>query len=174
MIKATQRPRKNRNSRGNVIYDSSFATGRQNYISGAAAPDDFWAERSQEEIHRSNKDVRLAARRNREQVMHMNRRYALFMACLMAAMTFCLIGYIKLQSDISSTNSRIVALESQLAEMKSSNNEVYNEIVGDIDLEQIRRIAIDEFGMQYADQDQIVVYSDTKGDTVHQVVDIER
>ena len=89
-------------------------------------------------------------------------------------MTFCLIGYIKLQSDISSTNSRIVALESQLAEMKSSNNEVYNEIVGDIDLEQIRRIAIDEFGMQYADQDQIVVYSDTKGDTVHQVVDIER
>ena len=63
MIKATQRPRKNRNSRGNVIYDSSFATGRQNYISGAAAPDDFWAERSQEEIHRSNKDVRLAASR---------------------------------------------------------------------------------------------------------------
>ena len=141
---------------------------------GSAAADDFWTERSQEEIHRSNKDVRLAARRGREQVMHMNRRYAVFMALLMAAMTFCLIGYIKLLSDISDTSSRIVSLESQLTEMKSSNNEIYNEIAGNIDLEQIRRIAIDEFGMQYADQDQIVVYSDTKGDTVHQVVDIER
>ena len=50
---------------------------------------------------------------------------------------------------------------------------VKNEIAGDIDLEEIRRIAIDEFGMQYADQDQIVVYSDTKGDTVHQVADID-
>ena len=104
----------------------------------------------------------------------MNRRYAVFMACLMAAMTFCLIGYIKLLSDISDTNSRIVALESELSELRSSNNEVYNEIVGNIDLEEIRRIAIDEFGMQYASQDQIVMYSDTKGDTVHQIADIER
>lgn len=174
MIKATRSPRKNRNNRSSAVYDSAYASGRQNYVIGSAAADDFWAERSQEEIHRSNKDVRLAARRGREKVMHMNRRYAAFMALLMAAMTFCLIGYIKLLSDISDTNSRIVSLESQLAEMKSSNNEIYNEIVGSIDLEQIRRIAIDEFGMQYADQDQIVVYSDTKGDTVHQVVDIER
>ena len=91
----------------------------------------------------------------------------------MAAMTLCLIGYIKLLSDISDTNSRIVSLESQLSELRSSNNEVYNEIAGDIDLEESRRIAIDEFGMQYASQDQIVIYSDTKGDTVHQIADID-
>lgn len=174
MIKATQRPRKDRSSSGNVIFDSSFASGQQTYIGGSVAPDDFWKEPSQEEIHRSNKDLRLAARRGREQAMHMNRRYAMFMALLMVAMTFCLIVYIKLLSDISDTNKQIVSLESQLVEKKSSNNEVYNEIIGNIDLEQIRRIAIDEFGMQYADQDQIVVYSDTKGDTVHQVVDIKR
>lgn len=174
MIKATQRPGRHRNGRENVIHNGAYAGNRQSYISGSAAPDDFWAERSQEEQHRSTKDVRLAARRNREKAMHMNRRYAVFMACLMAAMTFCLIGYIKLLSDISDTNSRIVALESELSELRSSNNEVYNEIVGNIDLEEIRRIAIDEFGMQYASQDQIVVYSDTKGDTVHQIADIER
>jgi len=173
MIKATQRPKRYSNGRGNVIYNDSFAGNRRSYISGAAAPDDFWAERSQEEIHRSNKDVRIAARRSREKAMHMNFRYAMFMALLIVAMTFCLIGYIKLLSDISKTNSTIVSLESDLAELKSSNNEVYNEIAGDIDLEEIRRIAIDEFGMQYADQDQIVVYSDTKGDTVHQVADID-
>ena len=173
MIKATQRPGRSRNSRGNVKYSEPSAGGRQSYISGSAAPDDFWAERSQEEQHRSSKDVRLAARRGREKAIHMNRKSAAFMACLMAALTLCLIGYIKLLSDISETNSQIVTLESELAELRSSNNEVYNEIAGDIDLEEIRRIAIDEFGMQYASQDQIVVYSDTKGDTVHQIADID-
>ncbi len=174
MIKATQRPKKNRSGRGKVIYSDSFAQDRRSYIDGTAAPDDFWTEVSQEEIHRSNADIRVAARRTREQAMHMNRKYAMFMACLVAAMTFCLIGYIKLMSDISATNKQIASLESQLSELRSSNNEVYNELTGNVDLEEIRRIAIDEFGMKYADQDQIVVYSDSKGDSVHQIADIDQ
>ena len=145
MIKASQRTNK---TRGNVIYSDSFGRNSRTFISGSAAPDDFWAERSQEETHRNNSDIRIAARRSREQVMHMNRRYAVFMAFLVVAMTLCLIGYIKLMSDISATNKKIASLESQLTEMKSSNNEVYNELTGNVDLEEIRRIAIDEFGMK--------------------------
>ena len=72
-----------------------------------------------------------------------------------------------------STNKQISSLESQLTEMRASNNEVYNEIVGNVDLEEIRRIAIEEFGMKYANQDQIVVYSETKGDRVHQIADLD-
>ena len=171
MIKASQRTNK---TRGNVIYSDSFGRNSRTFISGSAAPDDFWAERSQEEAHRNNSDIRIAARRSREQVMHMNRRYAVFMAFLVVAMTLCLIGYIKLMSDISATNKKIASLESQLTEMKSSNNEVYNELTGNVDLEEIRRIAIDEFGMKYAEQDQIVIYSDTKGDSVRQIIDSDR
>ena len=167
MIKASQRTNK---TRGNVIYSDSFGRNSRTFISGSAAPDDFWAERSQEETHRNNSDIRIAARRSREQVMHMNRRYAVFMAFLVV----CLIGYIKLMSDISATNKKIASLESQLTEMKSSNNEVYNELTGNVDLEEIRRIAIDEFGMKYAEQDQIVIYSDTKGDSVRQIIDSDR
>ena len=173
MIKATQRSAEKKRNKGNVIYSDSFWKDGRTYISGSAAPDDFWAEISQEDAHRSSSDIRIAARRSREQIMQMNRRYALFMGLLVVAMTLALIGYIKLMSDISATNKRIATLESQLTELRSSNNEVYNEIAGDIALEEIRRIAIDEFGMQYASQDQIVVYSDTKGDTVHQIADID-
>ena len=43
-----------------------------------------------------------------------------------------------------------------------------------MDLEEIRRIALDEFGMKYADQDQIVVYSDSQKDSVRQIIDIDR
>lgn len=173
MIKATQSPKRNRNGRGNVIYSESFGGDRQSYVNGTAAPEDFWKEWSQEEVHRNTRDMRLAARRSREHVVQMNFKYAVFMAFLVGAMTLCLIGYIKLQSDISSTNSKISSLESQLSELRSSNNEVYNEITGNVDLEEIRRIAIDEFGMKYADKDQIVIYSEPKGDSVHQIADLD-
>ena len=88
-------------------------------------------------------------------------------------MTFSLIGYIKLKADISGTNKKIASLESQLTELKSSNNEVYNEITGNVDLEEIRNIAVNEFGMKYADKDQIVIYSESKGDSVHQIADLD-
>ena len=172
MIKATRSSRKDRNNRGNVIYSESFAGTRQ-YVNGTAAPDDFWRERSQEDVHRSTQDLRLAARRSREHVVQMNLRYTLFMAFLVAAMTFSLIGYIKLKADISGTNKKIASLESQLTELKSSNNEVYNEITGNVDLEEIRNIAVNEFGMKYADKDQIVIYSESKGDSVHQIADLD-
>ena len=172
MIKATNRAGKK--NRADVIYSENFARDGRGYINGSAAPDDFWTERSGEETHRNNRDMRLAAIRSREKVMQMNRRYALFLGLLVAAMTLSLIGYIKLMSDISATNRKISTLESQLSELRSSNNEVYNEITGNVDLEEIRRIAIDEFGMKYADQDQIVVYSESKGDSVRQIADIDR
>ena len=173
MIKATNRAG-NKKNRADVIYSENFARDGRGYINGSAAPDDFWTERSGEETHRNNRDMRLAAIRSREKVMHMNRRYALFLGLLVAAMTLSLIGYIKLMSDISATNRKISTMESQLSELRSSNNEVYNEITGNVDLEEIRRIAIDEFGMKYADQDQIVVYSESKGDSVRQIADIDR
>ena len=172
MIKATNRAGKK--NRADVIYSENFARDGRGYINGSAAPDDFWTERSGEETHRNNRDMRLAAIRSREKVMQMNRRYALFLGLLVAAMTLSLIGYIKLMSDISATNRKISTMESQLSELRSSNNEVYNEITGNVDLEEIRRIAIDEFGMKYADQDQIVVYSESKGDSVRQIADIDR
>ena len=173
MIKATNRAG-NKKNRADVIYSENFARDGRGYINGSAAPDDFWTERSGEETHRNNRDMRLAAIRSREKVMQMNRRYALFLGLLVAAMTLSLIGYIKLMSDISATNRKISTMESQLSELRSSNNEVYNEITGNVDLEEIRRIAIDEFGMKYADQDQIVVYSESKGDSVRQIADIDR
>ena len=175
MIRASKGPGGSRRNggRGNVIYNESFSGNRQSYVQGTAIPDDFWSERSQEENHRSNSDIRLAARRSRAQSMQMNLRYVTFLASLVALMTVSLIGYIKLKADISGTNKEISSRETQLAEIKASNNEVYNEITGNIDLEQVRRIAIDEFGMHYADQDQIVFYSAAKGDQVRQVGEVE-
>ena len=176
MIKKSMRAARNSadtgRNQGNVIYSEAFGRDRAAYITGSAAPDDFWKEYSEEDAHRRNKDVRLAARRNRERAVRMNLRYAMFMALLVAGMTAVLICYIKLKSDISAGNREIAQLESTLTEMRASNDEIYNQLHSDVDLEEIRRIAVDEYGMKYAGQDQIVIYSKSSGNLVHQVADV--
>lgn len=103
----------------------------------------------------------------------MSFRTVLFMLVLIAAMTVALIMYIKLQSDVTSTSREIADLERQLTELKSQNDAAYNEINDSMNLEEVRKKAVDELGMKYADRDQIVIYSGEEPDSVHQVSDVD-
>ena len=94
------------------------------------------------------------------------------MLALMAAMTAALIGYIKLQADVTASSQNIAELEQQLSEMKAENDAAYNEINDSISLEEVREKAIKDLGMKYADRDQVVVYSGTEEDSVHQVSEV--
>ena len=64
-------------------------------------------------------------------------------------------------------------MEKQLNTLTKENDENYNRINGNIDLEEIRRIAIQEYGMRYVEEGQIVTYSDNGGmDYVRQTAEI--
>lgn len=66
----------------------------------------------------------------------------------------------------------ISRLESELNELKLSNDEEYSRITSSVDLEEIRRIAIGELGMRYAKEGQIIGYSTEGSDYVRQFSDI--
>ena len=53
--------------------------------------------------------------------------------------------------------------------MKIANDEAYSRITGNIDLEEIKRIAIGELGMTYAQEGQIITYSNVGNDYMRQV-----
>ena len=53
--------------------------------------------------------------------------------------------------------------------MKLANDEEYNRIISSIDLEEIKRIAIGELGMTYAQEGQIVLYVNEDNDYMRQV-----
>ncbi len=152
----------------------SEAGARAPYVHGSAAPArDFWEESVpvQDSVP---VEMRIAVRNNRESFMHMTPKLVLYflgMTVLMAAM---MVWYIKLRSDITTSTNEIVVLETQLAEMRSENDETLKAIESSIDLEQIRERAIKELGMTYASRSQIVEYSDRQEETVHQVTDVER
>lgn len=125
------------------------------------------------EIEQSpKKKLSNTARKNREKAEHMNLGYVLFLSVALLATGWILVGYIRLQSDITNSIKRIAALESELNDLKLANDEEYSRITSSIDLEEVRRIAIQELGMKYADEGQIVVFESDNNDYVKQMAAI--
>lgn len=102
----------------------------------------------------------------------MSAGYVLFLSAALAAAGIILVYYIGLQSDITNSVKNIAALERQLNELKVANEEEYSRISSSVDLEEIRRIAIQELGMQYAREGQIISFASENSDYVKQMAQI--
>ena len=104
---------------------------------------------------------------------HMSLGYLLFLSIAVVLMGLTLTWYISLQSQITGSVKNIAALQSQLNTLKQENDEAYNRANGTLDLDEVKRIAIQEYGMTYATEGQIITYSDGGGnDYVRQIAPI--
>lgn len=107
--------------------------------------------------------------KNREKARHMSAGYVMFLAAALCASAYILLNYVQLQSDLTNLTKTVADKESELNGLRLSNDEEYNRIISSIDLEEIKRIAIGELGMSYAQEGQIVEYESTEGDYMRQV-----
>ena len=126
----------------------------------------------QQEMEEPLKRLSTHTVRNRQYAKRMNPGYILFLTMAMLVTAFTLIFYIRLQSEITSNVKTISRLESELNTLRLSNDEAYSSSTGNIDLEEVKRIAIGELGMTYATEGQIVTYSGEASDYVKQVAQI--
>lgn len=115
-----------------------------------------------------------SARRNVVRAVPMNMGYIAVAAAAFVIVCCVLMSYIKLQSDITNHINSISQLESQLNEMKLANDETYTKIMSSIDLEEIKRIAVNELGMKYAKEGQVVQYTGEGNDYVRQYSEIPK
>ncbi len=143
--------------------------GRTEYIHGNAVRR-LDVQRELQEPPR--KKVSHTTRKNRERAFHMNFPYVLFLASALIIMGITLVGYIQIQAEITNTVEHISQMESQLNDLKLANDEAYSRITSSIDIEEIKRIAIGELGMHYAEEGQIISYSVDGSDYVRQFSDI--
>ncbi|MBR4720119.1 MAG: cell division protein FtsL [Lachnospiraceae bacterium] len=133
------------------------------------------ARELRELTHDGGSALRLShqTRRNRERAGHMSLPYVLFLTVAMVCTVAVCIQYLMLRSEVTSRIKEIAALETQLSELKAENDDTENRIKGAVDLEEIKYRAMNELGMQYANEDQIVAYECEDTDYVSQLVDIE-
>lgn len=99
--------------------------------------------------------------------------YTICLMLAVAVMGTTLVYYITLQSEISSTIQRIAELEQTLNVITQANDEAKDRVDASVNLEEIRQVAIRDYGMRYANEGQIVTYSGAAGnDYVRQTAEI--
>ncbi len=113
-------------------------------------------------------------RKNREKAHHMSFGYVLFLVAAMCTAAYVLLNYIQLQGKLTTTTNYIASKEVELNNLRVANDEEYSRVMGSIDLEEIKRIAIGELGMVYAEEGQVVIYKNEQNDYMRQAVKTNR
>ena len=119
----------------------------------------------QQPVRRENR----AVRKNRDRALYMNLPYVLFLTIALMITGVMLIGYLQAQSNLTISVKRVAALESELNDMKLANDEQLERINSALDMEEVKRIAVEELGMSYAKEGQVVIFSGEGSDYVRQL-----
>lgn len=130
---------------------------------------DLQIQRQLEEVPR--KQLSNETRKNREKAHHMSFGYVAFLIGALFACGMVLINYIQLQAELTNKMQQASKLESELNSLKLANDEEYSRITSNIDLGEIKRVAIGELGMTYAEEGQIISYINDSHDYMRKVSD---
>ena len=101
--------------------------------------------------------------------MSMGFLYVAFLGLAVAVLAGALVSYLKLQNDIATMVDDIAYYEQTLNNLTLANDDEYSKIVNAVDYDYIRKVAIEELGMVYASEDQIVSYQRENSDYVRQL-----
>ncbi len=100
-----------------------------------------------------------AARRNQQRALGLTKGYVTFLTIAAMIIAGTAFAYIQLQSSITTKLKTISSLETQLENVTSDNEATQKRINTAVDLRHIKDVAMNELGMVYASEDQIVYYS---------------
>jgi cell division protein FtsL len=156
--------------------DRDGQTQKNHYIDGTsvrtmeAAPD--YRRRRQERIDRENeakeRRKRRMIRRNQEKALRVSRSYLAFLTVAVTIFGVFAAAYIGIQSDVTNRMNTVANLESQISDLKAENDETYKRMTTAVDLESIKDKALNELGMSYAKESQIIYYSVEDDDYMNQ------
>lgn len=149
-----------------------MALNRRRYIEGNTVRKTEPLERP-----RRREGPRRQVRRRRavkEKVQYVNVLYTVFVAAAACMLLWSCVNYLQLQAEITSRMKNIASLEMQLEELKKENDDNYTRIMTSVDLDYIKDVAINELGMVYAGEDQVILYDGKTRDYVRQNQEIPK
>ena len=129
-------------------------------------------DRTKIEEERLRKSRRAAARRNRERAMYMSPARVMFLSACVGLSVFAAVSLVQIQAQTTQRMKHIASLESQLTDLREDNDAKYKEIVTSVDLNYIKDVAINELGMTYASEEQVVYFSIENENFMDQYSDI--
>lgn len=127
--------------------------------------------------HREEREVKQPARqkrvskqrmRNRKKAMHMNFGYVTFLAVAAIVGLLACIQFLQLRAEVTQRSNHITAMQRELSTLHEQNTTKYNAIMDSVNLEEIKLRAMDDLGMVYAEEGQIIEYDNPSNDYVKQ------
>ena len=113
-----------------------------------------------------------AVAKNRSRATSVGRGYVVFLALISLATVFMCVYYLRLKATITAQMGVNERLESKLYTMRSENDALYENVNNEVDWNYIKDVAINELGMKYATEDQIVWYNTDDSSYIRQYVDV--
>ena len=117
-------------------------------------------------------DISHQTRKNQERAMQMSLGYVLFLTVAVLITVGVCALYLQMQSENSIKRKNIASLESQILELRTDNDAAYNRIETSINMEEIKNTAMNEMGMVYPSEDQIIYFSVETNDYMNLYQDI--
>ncbi|MDD6038032.1 MAG: hypothetical protein PUD20_04445 [bacterium] len=154
-----------RRSQGRQYQNVTYISG--NTVRYADAMPDNWEQQQQEQRQSREADLRRSrqqrehranVRRNQNRALIMNRGYVAFLSFAVIVTCITAVGYIKLQSDITIHLDNIAALETTVNNLRADNDATYKRLATSVRVEEVRDRAINDLGMTFPREDQIVYY----------------
>lgn len=163
---ATRRPSATRRQVNNV------RQYRSEYIYGNTVRQPEVLPRRYEEVEQPVRRSSSQVRKNRKKALFMSPAYVTFLAVAACLTVFVCVQYLQLQTNLRNQSRNITALQRELANLTEENDTAYNVTMDSVNLEEIRNKAMNEMGMVYASDGQVVEYDSPSSDMVTQYENI--
>ncbi|MDO4477954.1 MAG: hypothetical protein Q4B73_02790 [Lachnospiraceae bacterium] len=112
-----------------------------------------------EEERRRKKRVSSQTRENRARALSMNRSFVVFLTVAAVVCVLMCVYYLQARALLTAQIDSNAKLESRLTKLQSENDALYETISNNVDLDHVRDVAINDLGMTYATEDQIIWYN---------------
>lgn len=153
--------------------------GGQAYVEGSAARVyDVEPLRREQERKRREEEYQRRERERRNpysrtvELPGVHRASVLFLIMAVAAVFYVCFSYVQTQNQLHEQRQQVVAIQSDIAQMKEDNEQEYQTVVDSVDLADVYRKATQELGMVRAKKDQVYTYQNKKSDMVKQYGEI--
>ncbi len=111
-----------------------------------------------EEIIREHQRHIRERKREHSFVIHLNKVYTVYFAIGLLITGVFFVSYVHLQNSITTSMNNIARLEQNIATLKEDNSATASRISTATNLTHVKQVAMNELGMVYATNDQIVYY----------------
>ena len=124
--------------------------------------------RKREQLERRSR----SAAESRSKAMVMSSAYMIFLLGSILAVAVSCYLMISARTAVTNAMNQVTTMESRITDLRAENDARYKEVTTSVDLDSVKDIAINEYGMTYADEDQIVYYSIEKSNYMDQYSNI--